>query len=807
MEIKRKILLHLCVSIVGLLLLTFCFSIPAKAAESENGEWDIKVVSFNLKFELAHYNELHHNGGHPVDKRKGMTANMVNSYKPDIFGTCEETKSFRNYLPKATGYGYYGEPLNSYSALQQEFSNSSQPQADRVYYNKERFEGIYGVTIWLHDGDVYKKGKFKEEDVYRGAAVAVLKDKKSNKKIIAAMTHLGLNGENADRESAVLLNFVKNMKDKYGADQFVIMGDMNYSSYFKKNGELINVYESGAKNLNSSTDMTTWHDWGKLKDRAPLDYVFLEKKEGSCYKFINFQILNSAVWGDALKASDHYPLFATLRFSHEHKLNTITFNANGGKGTMDNQVFKEGETVVLNANAFTREGYTFEGWSQAVDGSVGYYEDKGSYSSSFFSGDTVLYAQWKEDSYTVTWDAAGGTINGKTTDTTVYTGGKKLKEIPIAGVPTRDGYTFEGWKSADNYSVPFSDTQNHNVTVNKEANAWDQNWGDYHPKGNFTMQAQWKEIKSYTITFNANGGKGTMDNQVFKEGETVVLNANAFTREGYTFDGWSQAVDGSVGYYADKGSYSSLFFSGDTVLYAQWKKNATGDDVIPQPDDNKPEVPDNYVKVDFADGDHGKITEGVKIYWVNPEKEVTVPAPTVTADKDYTHTGWDTPLTGTFKAATTITAEYKKDAADAAYVKIDPAGNYQMHSDGHAIFWLENADGKTLNVPYTLFNDAECKNRATSDAEVKWSVEMAGGFDNNAFSGAKTTLLPEDKRSPKWEASKSTDANEGNNIRLNSAKSGIYKVTVSAGDNGTDYCYVVVPGDLNRDAEIQANDV
>ncbi|MCB8506698.1 InlB B-repeat-containing protein, partial [Enterococcus durans] len=303
------------------------------------------------------------------------------------------------------------------------------------------------------------------------------------------------------------------------------------------------------------------------------------------------------------------------------------------------------------------------------------------------------------------------------------------------------------------------------------------------------------------VRLNSNGGEIKKDDHrdevwywVEKGTRFTVPSDITAEKDGIPVSGWTEKKDGS-------GNALPQVINGEVTYYAYY-----AGDVEPQkPDDPKPPVPDNYVKVEFDKGEHGTIAAGeTTIYWVNPEKEVTVPAPKVTADKGYTFDKWDKNLTAQFTEATTITAQYEADSA--ACVKIDPAGNYQMHSDEHAIFWLENADDKTLNVPYTLFNDAECKNRATSDADVKWSVEMAGGFDNNAFSGAKTTLLPEDKRSPKWEASKSTDGSEGNTVNLHSAKSGIYKLTVSSGEN-SDYCYVVVPGDLNRDAEIQANDV
>lgn len=73
----------------------------------------------------------------------------------------------------------------------------------------------------------------------------------------------------------------------------------------------------------------------------------------------------------------------------------------------------------------------------------------------------------------------------------------------------------------------------------------------------------------YTITFNANGGEGSMEPQRFEVGVDTALNTNAFTRENYNFIGWNTAADGSGATYADEGAILEL--TGDITLYAQWQ--------------------------------------------------------------------------------------------------------------------------------------------------------------------------------------------------------------------------------------------
>jgi uncharacterized repeat protein (TIGR02543 family) len=73
-----------------------------------------------------------------------------------------------------------------------------------------------------------------------------------------------------------------------------------------------------------------------------------------------------------------------------------------------------------------------------------------------------------------------------------------------------------------------------------------------------------------TVTFDANGGTGTMDALPVTVGETVKLTANAFTRDGYTFAGWNTKADGTGTAYAD---LAEVEVTEDLTLYAQWKKS------------------------------------------------------------------------------------------------------------------------------------------------------------------------------------------------------------------------------------------
>jgi hypothetical protein len=83
-----------------------------------------------------------------------------------------------------------------------------------------------------------------------------------------------------------------------------------------------------------------------------------------------------------------------------------------------------------------------------------------------------------------------------------------------------------------------------------------------------TLYAQW--AVAYTVTFNANGGTGSMASQ--SSSTAINLNANSFTNSGYSFAGWNTVANGSGTSYADGATYA---FTSSITLYAQWSTAPT----------------------------------------------------------------------------------------------------------------------------------------------------------------------------------------------------------------------------------------
>ena len=232
----------------------------------------------------------------------------------------------------------------------------------------------------------------------------------------------------------------------------------------------------------------------------------------------------------------------TLYAVWEAKINTIHFDANGGSGEAFSQNIATDETRVLTKNTYTKNGYTFIGWATTPGGAIA-YADQESYTMGTDASYT-LYAVWKLAEYSISYDLNGGVGDR---NPTIY---NLLSDSFTLQNPMRPGYTFLGWTGTGIEGI--------SMTVTVENGSF----------GERSYTANWK-ANSNRIIFNANGGTGTMPDQSVDTDDTVALNANTFTNEGYVFTGWSTTPSGSV-LYADKAQYTMGTESAYT-LYAIWR--------------------------------------------------------------------------------------------------------------------------------------------------------------------------------------------------------------------------------------------
>lgn len=147
----------------------------------------------------------------------------------------------------------------------------------------------------------------------------------------------------------------------------------------------------------------------------------------------------------------------------------IKYDANGGSGKPSNQTKTYGTALTLSKTTPTRPGYTFQHWNTKKDGSGTSYISGAEYAT---NGGATLYAIWKANTYTVTFNANGGDL-GSVPSTKTKTHSVDLT-LPTA-IPTRTNYSFKGWGVSPTTKIvayEAGDTYANNATITLYA-IWD----------------------------------------------------------------------------------------------------------------------------------------------------------------------------------------------------------------------------------------------------------------------------------------------------------------------------------------------
>ena len=281
-----------------------------------------------------------------------------------------------------------------------------------------------------------------------------------------------------------------------------------------------------------------------------------------------------------------------------------------GAGTTSPSPFtgQEGSYAYITATPVT--GYEFAYWTDGVDNT--HYVNNPQRVRMLSVKTLTAYFTLK--SYTVTWNANGGTVSPASTTKTY---GSTLGTLPT---PTRAStaeysYTFAGWFTAATGGTQITAS----TTVTKDV----------------TYYAHWTETRrSYTATFNGNGGGTPSPSTITKEYNTALGILPTCTRTGYTFLGWYTASSGGT-----KISTTTVVTK-DITYYAQWSINS-------------------YTLTFNPNG--GTVTPTSKNLEYNSVYG-TLPTPTRASDAQYTYTfaGWYTAAT----EGTQVTAATKMAAKD-----------------------------------------------------------------------------------------------------------------------------------------------
>ena len=281
----------------------------------------------------------------------------------------------------------------------------------------------------------------------------------------------------------------------------------------------------------------------------------------------------------------------------------LTFNLNGGTGTAPTAgpaTAGQSMPTLSSTTKPTKTGYAFGGWWDDPDVGDGtqYYRRDGSSARTWnkTAANVTLYARWVPV-YTITLNANGGsptqymyavsedyeydgisfgvyfdaaaTVNASNKLITDY---KDRQGNSILAVPTRTGYTFDGYYNTQ--------SGGHQVISETGYTSVDGDDIDYlagESSGNFTIYARWI-AKASNLTFNLNGGDGTAptvsDPAIYGQSMPTLSSTTKPTRSGYAFGGWydTSAATGGTAYYTRKGSPVRTWNKTDAnvTLYARW---------------------------------------------------------------------------------------------------------------------------------------------------------------------------------------------------------------------------------------------
>lgn len=256
---------------------------------------------------------------------------------------------------------------------------------------------------------------------------------------------------------------------------------------------------------------------------------------------------------DAPKEIDGHGLTSVTAYFKQKKPTPPTAVVNpSGAGTVTSEPAGDGGTAYT---ATANEGWQFASWTLAYEGGNTFDVDENPVNISDPENLASLTANFKSvapapTTYKVSVTAEpaeGGTAEASAAEAAE---GADVKLTAVAN----DGYEFVAWKTDPSdlsivdgaFTMPASNVTATAVFQKKDAPT---------------------PATTYTITFDANGGTGSMDTQTVEAGTTVTLATNAYVRDGYSFSSWNTAQDGSGTTYADG---AEVAVESNLTLYAQW---------------------------------------------------------------------------------------------------------------------------------------------------------------------------------------------------------------------------------------------
>lgn len=188
------------------------------------------------------------------------------------------------------------------------------------------------------------------------------------------------------------------------------------------------------ENAKVSINTTDNSDWSVANQQLICQYAITLNKQ----KTNNTLLFNTALSGIDIIGS---PMYANRVYIVDQlESHTVTYNANGGKDAPQSQTKWYGTALLLPSTTPTRTGYVFSGWGTSSTDTTVDYNPNSYYHP---DEDITLYAIWNPNTYTITFDECGGTVDEHSKQVTYNSA------YGILPIPTREGHKFIGWYNED----------------------------------------------------------------------------------------------------------------------------------------------------------------------------------------------------------------------------------------------------------------------------------------------------------------------------------------------------------------------
>lgn len=211
---------------------------------------------------------------------------------------------------------------------------------------------------------------------------------------------------------------------------------------------------------------------------------------------------------------------------------TVSYNANGGSGAPSSQTKWHGETLTLSSATPTRTGYTFAGWNTKSDGTGTNYAKGGSFTA---NANTTLYAKWTLNSWTVSYNANGG--SGSVSSQTKYYG--QALTLASSGF-TKTYYTLDGWATSASGGIAYALGASY---TGNGALALYAHWAVNAPDAPTSVSASRSSDSQASVSWTRATGADTTYDRIYVERST---DGNAWTELGYVAGTATSYTDSTI---------------------------------------------------------------------------------------------------------------------------------------------------------------------------------------------------------------------------------------------------------------------